>query len=71
MNEGANSADLKRTRRKTRGDRAVSPIDRLPPHSPEAETAVLGCVLLSPNECMAECVLRLKAGGEEFYDLRH
>ena len=47
-------------------------VDRLPPHSPEAEQGVLGCVLLSPNECMGECVQKLKtAEGEEFYDLRH
>ncbi len=47
-------------------------LDRLPPHSPEAEQGVLGCVLLSPNECMGECVEKLKDGGSEvFYDLRH
>jgi len=46
-------------------------VDRLPPHSPEAEQGVLGCVLLSPNECMGECVEKLKSGAEVFYDLRH
>ena len=47
-------------------------LDRLPPHSPEAEMGVLGCALLSPNECMGECFEKLKGDGHEvFYDLRH
>jgi replicative DNA helicase len=47
-------------------------LDRLPPHSPEAEQGVLGCALLSPNECIGECVEKLKDEGKEtFYDLRH
>ena len=33
---------------------------------------VLGCVLLSPNECMGECIEKLKDEGQAaFYDLRH
>ncbi len=47
------------------------PADRLPPHSPEAEQAVLGCIFLSPNECIGECITKLKGGAEVFYDLRH
>jgi replicative DNA helicase len=46
-------------------------VDRLPPHSPEAEQGVLGCVLLSPNDCMGQCIEKLKGGAEVFYDLRH
>src|SRR5438874_13457133 len=46
-------------------------VDRLPPHSPEAEQGVLGCIFLSPNECMADCITKLKGGPEVFYDLRH
>jgi len=46
-------------------------VDRLPPHSPEAEQGVLGCVLLSPNDCMGECIEKFKSGSEVFYDLRH
>lgn len=47
-------------------------VDRLPPHSVEAEQGVLGCALLSPNECIGECVEKLKDEGKEtFYDLRH
>ena len=33
---------------------------------------VLGCALLSPNECLGECIEKLKdSGAEFFYDLRH
>jgi len=46
-------------------------LDRLPPHSIEAEQAVLSCVLMSPNEAMGECLTTLKGGSEVFYDLRH
>src|SRR3954471_24656416 len=70
--EGASAADLKRTKRLRRPSAsAAAGVDRLPPHSPEAEMGVLGCVLISPNECMGECIEKLKNGGEVFYDLRH
>lgn len=46
-------------------------VDRLPPHSVEAEQGVLGCILLSPEECLNTCVIKLKAGALAFYDLRH
>src|SRR5437016_4079248 len=49
----------------------LTKVDRLPPHAPEAEQGVLGCVLLSPNECMGVCIEKLKEGAEVFYDLRH
>ena len=45
--------------------------DRLPPHAIEAEQGVLGCILLSPNECMGISIERFKRGSEVFYDLRH
>ena len=45
--------------------------DRLPPHAPEAEQGVLGCILLSPNDCLGQCIEKLKAGADVFYDLRH
>ena len=46
-------------------------VDRLPPHSVEAEQGVLGCVLLSPQEGLGACIERFQPGGEVFYDLRH
>lgn len=63
--------DLKRARR----DRAASSkssdiIDRLPPHSEEAERGVLGCIFLSPNDTVAE-VMAKGLVTEWFYDLRH
>lgn len=69
--EGASAADLKRAKRVRKASSAAASVDRLPPHSPEAEMGVLGCVLLSPNDCMGECVQKFKADGEVFYDLRH
>lgn len=67
------AADLKKARRrKNVSSSEPMKLDRLPPHSPEAEQGVLGCVLLSPNECMGECIEKLKDNGaESFYDLRH
>src|SRR4051812_43632595 len=71
-NEGAGAADLKRAKRVRRSQTAAtSNVDRLPPHSPEAELGVLGCILIAPNECMGECIESLKVGMEVFYDLRH
>ncbi|MDB6121901.1 MAG: dnaB [Pedosphaera sp.] len=73
VSEGSGApADLKKSRRKKAGYSEAAPrIDRLPPHSPEAEQGVLGCILLSPNDCIGECVEKFKAGAEVFYDLRH
>ncbi len=67
------AADLKKVRRQKSARADARPaIDRLPPHSPEAEQGVLGCALLSPNECVGECIEKLKDDGQEvFYDLRH
>src|SRR5437879_1466955 len=63
--------DLKRARRRQPSHLDATKVDRLPPHSPEAEQGVLGCVLLSPNDCMGECIEKFKSGAEVFYDLRH
>ncbi len=46
-------------------------LDRLPPHSVEAEQGVLGCMLLSPNGCIEHSESELGRSGEPFYDLRH
>ena len=72
VSEGAGaSPDLKRSPRRKPAPSNAGRVDRLPPHSPEAEQGVLGCVLLSPNDCMGECVEKFKSGDEVFYDLRH
>src|SRR5215469_13462858 len=63
--------DLKRARRRKPETTAATHVDRLPPHSPEAEQGVLGCVLLSPNEGMGVCIEKFKSGQDVFYDLRH
>jgi replicative DNA helicase len=63
--------DLKNTPRRKAALPDIHKVDRLPPHSIEAEQGVLGCVLLSPRECMGQCIEKLKAGMEVFYDLRH
>src|SRR5687767_4112986 len=60
-----------RNGRKRSSDHAVSSIDRLPPHSIPAEQGVLGCVFLSPHDCMDECVSKFPQGKEVFYNLRH
>lgn len=52
--------------------------DRLPPHAPEAEAGVLGCVLAAglmatsatPADVM-NTLLERRVAGEWFYDLRH
>src|SRR5438094_4986193 len=68
---GGASPDLKKARRQKEPATGAARMDRLPPHSVEAEQGVLGCALLSPNECMGECIEKLKAASDIFYDLRH
>jgi replicative DNA helicase len=68
---GTSPGDLKKARRKSSTTAGMPKIDRLPPHSIEAEQGVLGCVLLSPHDCLGECIEKLKAGRMVFYDLRH
>jgi replicative DNA helicase len=63
--------DLKRTPRRKAVLPDIAKVDRVPPHSLDAEKGVLGCVMLAPNECMGECLAKLKGGSEVFYDPRH
>ena len=63
--------DLKQARRRKAAPTQAPNVDRLPPHSIEAEQGVLGCVLLSPNDCMGICLEKFKPGEAVFYDLRH
>jgi replicative DNA helicase len=65
--------DLKKPRRqKTSMQRDTATIDRLPPHDLQMEMGVLGCALLEPNQCIGECIEKLKDDGKmAFYDLRH
>lgn len=46
-------------------------IDRLPPHSEEAEQGVLGCILWAPQEAMAEAQSIIGTESEWFYGLPH
>lgn len=46
-------------------------LDRIPPHSIEAERGVLGCVLLNPNEGVGTCFEHFTRGEDFFYDPRH
>ena len=68
---GGAPPDLKKSRRHKPAAVDLSKVDRLPPHSLEAEQGVLGCMLLSPNECVGLCLEKFKGGSEVFYDLRH
>jgi replicative DNA helicase len=67
------AADLKKARRRKNISQSDSPkLDRLPPHALDMEQGVLGCQLLSPNECVGEVIEKLKGTGvEAHYDLRH
>jgi replicative DNA helicase len=48
-----------------------SDFDRLPPHSPESEQALLGCLLLDPQQTIPLALERFERGAEAFYDMRH
>ena len=54
--------DLKKSRRPRPSLATPSRLDRLPPHSMEAEQGVLGCVLLSPNDNLGICIEKFKRG---------
>src|SRR6185503_12302266 len=64
-------ADFKKARRQRSEGVDATSLERLPPHSVEAEQGVLGCALLSPSDSIGHCIEKLKSGPEMFYDLRH
>jgi len=68
--EEAGVVNLRNGRRRKLAGPDVARVDRLPPHSLEAEQGVIGCMLLDPNQTVGLCVERLQ-GKEAFYDLRH
>lgn len=68
---GSAPADFKKARRQKETLDDPTKIERLPPHSIEAEQGVLGCIGLSPKDCIPLCIEKLIAGGPMFYDLRH
>lgn len=63
--------DFRAARRRKAAHQDAPRVDRLPPHSAEAEQGTLGCVLMSPNECLGRTIEKLGETGEAFYDLRH
>src|SRR5258705_6158124 len=68
---GHAGVDLKRARRRKATLIDPAKIDRLPPHSIEAEKGILGSIFLLPNESLGEAIEKFRAGPEVFYDLRH
>jgi replicative DNA helicase len=64
-------ADLKKSRRQKMPLADLVKVDRVLPHSVEAEQGVLGCVLLAPREGMGHCLEKFKAGDEVFYEPNH
>lgn len=75
LDSKAPGPDLKRARRPQPTESvaaAANQFDFLPPHSPEAEVGVLGCLMLDPKAGLAECAKKFRGqGGEVFYDLRN
>lgn len=59
---------MNENQKKERG--AVQTFGHLPPHSTEAEQALLGCCLSDPKETLAAIIAKLKKP-EAFYEVRH
>lgn len=69
MSDTFETAKKKRPGKKSAAPGAMS-LDRLPPHSAEAEQGVLGCCLLEPK-CIGDCVVKFKGKPQPFYELKH
>jgi len=67
---GADPA-LNKARRRKLAEAELNRADRLPPHAAEAEQGIIGCILLSPNKSLEQCIDKMPHGPEVFYDLRH
>jgi len=67
---GSAPEDFKRNRRKPSFLADPLKEDLAIPHSIEGEQGVLGCILLSPLECLAHCQESIR-DSSAFYDLRH
>lgn len=67
---GGRNGDLKKARRRKPAADVIH-TDRLPPHAEDMERGVLGCIFLSPKECLPAVATRLKSNPQAFYDLRH
>lgn len=67
----AESPDLKRGRRRRAASSEASRVDRLPPHAPEMEQGVIGCILLSPQDTLPIVISKFGTNDDIFYDLRH
>lgn len=59
--------DLKKARRRKATLSDPAKVDKLPPHSVEAEQGVLGCIMLS-TDCLDTCIEKLESS-EAFYSL--
>ena len=70
MNDTLESFDLAKTRRQQEPNREAM-LDRLPPHSIEAEQGILGCILTDPNIRLPEAIEKLRGEAQAFYDLKH
>lgn len=62
--------DLRRGRRRRMSYQSDAG-GRLPPHSVESEQGLLGCMLLSPNDCIGMFLEKCGEEREVCYDLRH
>lgn len=51
--------------------RELNGAEQLPPHSPEMERGVLGCILGGNADSLNQCFEHLKTGADVFYDVRH
>lgn len=70
MPQGTNEIDLHNARRRHNAQLSVGPAEQLPPNSPQAEKAVLGCCLLDPATAIPSAIQQLKSN-DAFYLIPH